>query len=252
MTFSEFIQKKVHEKHSKAVLTVSPSWEGLPAHVKEAYKSIGAALFAFNKALIDGVKDKAVAVLLNISAFEAYGLSGTVCLKSTIDYAKSQGLMVIADTEKSDNIKNIKSAAKAWIAPVDITLPEDSPLREGAFDCDAMTFNSPLSGDAVKSIAAEAERYGAGIMINYKNYYGPDILSAAEVIGTDTCGIMIEGSCRDIITALKGHDSIISLACPTGFDKPEELKELCSSCTLIASPKEVRSPKAFINFTEVI
>lgn len=252
MTFAELIQKKVHETHSNAVLTISPRWEELPPHVKEAYKSIGAALFAFNKALIDGVRDKAVAVFLNISAFEAYGLSGTVCLKSTIDYVKSQGLIVLANTEKSDNIKNIKSAVKAWIAPVDITLPEDSPLREGAFDCDAMSFTPPLSEEAVKRIATEAERYGAGLMINYKDGYRRDILSAMELIGKENCGIIIEGKCKDIITALKGSNGIISLALPTGFDKPEELKELCSICTLIASPEEVRSPRAFINFTEVI
>ena len=252
MTFAELIQQKVQEKRSKAVLTVTPCWEELPQTVKEAYKSVGAGLFAFNKALIDGVRDKAVAVLLNISAFESYGLSGVVCLKSTIDYVKTQGLIVIANTEKSDTAKNIRSAVKAWIAPVDSTLPEDSPLREGAFDCDAMSFASPLSEAAVKIIAVEAERSGAGVMVHHRADSLEEELAAIEAIGTDTCGIILEGKCKDILTVVKGRKHLITLACPTGFEKPEELQEIGASCTLIASPKEVQSPKAFMKFTEVI
>lgn len=252
MTFAELIQKKVQEVHSKAVLSISPCWEELPPHVREAYKSIGAALFAFHKALIDGTKENAAAVLLNISAFEAYGLSGSVCLKSTIDYAKAQGLIVLADTEKSDNTKNIKAAVRAWIAPVDSNLPEDSPLREGAFDCDAMTFSSPLSEAAVKMIAAETERYGAGVIIRCKKDNSKQVMAAAETIGTDTCGVLAEGTCKDILTAFTGHEGSILLACPTGFEKPEELQELGRLCTLIVSPREVRSPKDFKKFTEVI
>lgn len=252
MTFAELIQKKVQEKHSKAVLAISPCWEELPTHVREAYKSIGAALFAFNKALIDGTKENAVAVLLNISAFEAYGLSGSVCLKSTIDYAKAQGLIVLADTEKSDNTKNIKAAVRAWIAPVDSTLPEDSPLREGAFDCDAMSFSAPLSEAAVKMIAAETERYGAGVMIRCKKDDKDRVIAAAEDIGTDTCGILLEGTCKDILPVFRESEGNVLLACPTGFEKQEELQELGSLCTLIVSPREVRSPKDFKKFTEVI
>lgn len=252
MTFSELIQTKVQEKHSKAVLSVTPCWEELPQHVKEAYKSIGAGLFAFHKALLDGVKDTAVGVLLNISAFEAYGLSGAVCLKSTIDYAKSLGLIVMADTEKSDNTKNIKASVKAWIAPVDSTLPEDSPLREGAFDCDAMTFAAPLAQEAVQMIATETERYGAGVMIHHKKAYTEQLMAAVQTIGAESCGMILEGTCKEILTTLKDQYKLISLARPTGFENPEELKEVGAVCTLVASPKEVRSPKAFQTFTEVI
>ena len=202
MTFLEFIRKRSKQIGSKAVLVLSPCWEELPQQVKETYKSIGAALFAFNKAMLDGTKDKAAAILLQISAFEAYGLSGIVCLKSTIDYAKSLGLIVIANTGKNGIPGDIRLAAKAWIAPVDSTLPEDSPLREGAFDCDALSFTAPLEEEAIKIISTEAERYGAGIMVNYSVSHSHQAIEAAEAIGTETCGVILQGECKEILLSL--------------------------------------------------
>ena len=252
MTFSELIQKKVKEKHSKAVLTVTPCWEEMPPAVKENYKSIGAGLFAFNKALIDATEKKAAGVLLNINAFEAYGLSGIICLKSTIDYAKTKGLIVLANTEKSGICGTVRSAVRAWIAPVDGTLPEDSPLREGAFDCDAMSFTSPVSESVAKQLATEAERSGAGILIRHDPLYESSAFSAVKTVGDDVCGLLIEGSCRTIIDLVKGRDTLLTLACPTGFETPEELQEVGSLCRLVAAPKEAQTPKAFIKFAEVI
>ena len=93
MTFKKLIDNRIKELRSKAAITLSPSWGELPPQVREKYKSVGAALFVYNKALLDGIKDTAVVVLLDIQAFEVYGLGGMVCLKSTIDYAKSLGII---------------------------------------------------------------------------------------------------------------------------------------------------------------
>ncbi len=251
-TFSDYIKKRTQQVHSKAVLLLSPCWEELPSQVKCAYKSIGAALFAFHKAALDGIKDKAAAVLLDITAFEAYGLSGMVCLKSTIDYAKELGLIVLADTSKNGALCNIRTAAKAWIAPVDASLPEDSPLREGGFDCDALSFTVPLEEDAVRAIATEAERYGAGILLSQDGKQAARAIDAAKAIGKETCGLLLRGECKAILGALPQESSFISLACPTGFQDVQELKAVSSQCTLIAAPREVKTPQAFLKFTEII
>ena len=88
-------------------------------------------------------------------------------LKSEENHAKNLGIIVVALTDKTGTSQaQIKAAAKAWIAPVDQKLPEDSPLREGGFDCDAMTYNPvALSGNNAGYVAVETERAGAGVMM---------------------------------------------------------------------------------------
>ncbi len=253
MTFKQLIDNRIKELRSKAAITLSPSWGELPQQVREKYKSVGAALFVYNKALLDGVKDTAVAVLLDVQAFEVYGLGGMVCLKSTIDYAKSLGIIVIALTDKTGNSQaQIKAAARSWIAPIDPNLPEDSPLREGAFDCDAMTYNPvALSGKNAGYVAVETERAGAGVLMDC---YGDFLkgISFAEAIDLDTCGVILRGNCEEIIVATRTKDGLISLACPTGVDNISDLKALASVCTLVVAPKEVKTPDTFIKFKEML
>lgn len=253
MTFAELIDKKVKELRSKAAIVISPCWGELPQQVREKYKSAGAALFVYNKALLDGVKNHAAAVLLDTQAFEVYGLGGMVCLKSTIDYAKSLGMIVIALTDKSGGSQSsIKAAAKAWIAPVDPKLPEDSPLREGAFDCDAMTYNPvSLSGQNAGYVAVETERHGAGVLMDCNGDFTRGI-QLAEAIDTSICGVILRGSCGAIIESVKDKNSLISLACPTGVDNIAQLKELAAVCSLVVAPQEVKSPDTFIKFKEML
>ena len=253
MTFKQLIDNRVKELRSKAAITLSPFWGELPTQVKEKYKSVGAALFVYNKALLDGVKETAVAVLLDIQAFEVYGMGGIVCLKSTIDYAKSLGIIVIALTDKTGVTQSaIKAAARAWIAPIDPNLPEDSPLREGAFDCDAMTYNPvALSGKNAGYVAVETERAGAGALMDCYDDFTRGI-SFAEAIDLDTCGVILRGSCDEIISAVKSKEGLISLACPSGVDSLSQLKELAAVCSLVVAPKEVKSPDTFIKFKEML
>lgn len=253
MTFAELIDKKVKELRSKAAIVISPCWEELPSQVKEKYKSTGAAMFVFNKALLDGVKGHAVAVLLNVQAFEVYGLGGMVCLKSTIDYAKSLGMIVIALTDKSGSSQSaIKAAAKAWIAPIDPKLPEDSPLREGAFDCDAMTYNPvALSGQNAGFVAVETERAGAGVLMDCSGDFTRGI-QMAEAIDLSTCGVILRGTCTAITETVRDKNNLISLACPTGVDNISQLKELAAVCSLVVAPQEVKAPDTFIKFKEML
>lgn len=239
MNFKEVIAKHCEKKNSKMVLSVSPDWEKLPDSLKKQYKSIGAALFVYNKGILDALHDRITAVLLDVSAFEAYGISGIVSLKSTIDYAKSLGVLVIAATEKAVRPERIKANFKGFVAPIPQGLPEDSPLREGGFDADAMTVCLPIDEKASLLLAGELERYGAGLLISARETEFDGAVAAAQKVGAEQCGVLLNGSCLAIAEAAKKAPNVICVGLPSGFTGQEELSLAGQSCTLTATPPEL-------------
>ena len=253
MTFREYLEKNRSGGRTKGAVYISPDWNGIPAGLRTRFKSAGAALYASVKPYLYSVKDTASAAALNVTAFESFGLGGIVAMQSVIDDAKKLSIPVIALTEKcGSTMEDVKLSAKAWLAPVDANLPEDDPRRAGAFDCDAMTFNAAaLSGANAGYVAGEVERYGAGVLMQCGKDPARGI-QLAEAIGTDTCGVVLSGSCRELISVLKVNAGLISLVFPTGVDTASELKELGALATLVAPPAQVRDPESFTAFCKML
>lgn len=239
MNFKEVIAKQSEKKNSRMALSVSPNWEKLPDELRKQYKSIGAALFVYNKGILDALHSRAVAVLLDVSAFEAYGISGIVSLKSTIDYAKSLGLLTVALTDKPVRPDKIRVNFRGFVAPVQPGLPEDSPLREGGFDADAMTVCLPVGEKESVLLAGELERYGAGLLISAAEAEFDDALAAARRVGGESCGVLLCGSCGAISDAALRAPDVICVGLPSGFSGPEELSAVGRNCTLTATPPEL-------------
>lgn len=239
MNFREIIAKHCDEKKSRLALTVSPDWEKLPDQLRRQYKSIGAALFVYNKGILDALHTRAAAVFLDVSAFEAYGISGIVSLKSTIDYAKSLGLLVITVTEKSVRPDKIKANFRGFVAPVPSGLPEDSPLREGGFDADAMTVCLPIDEKGSVLLAGELDRYGAGLLISASEKEFDDAIFAAQRVGTESCGVLLCSTCDAISAAASKASEMICAGLPSGFSNMGELLAAGQSCTLMATPPEL-------------
>lgn len=56
----------------------------------------------FNKNIIDNVYDVVPSVKIQIACYEMYGAAGVRCFADTAAYAKSKGLIVIADAKRND------------------------------------------------------------------------------------------------------------------------------------------------------
>ncbi len=79
---------------------------------------VAAALFNFNKGLIDALFDIVPAVKPQCAYYEKYGWQGMRALSETIAYAKSKGMFVITDGKRND----IGSTMEAYAARISAAL----------------------------------------------------------------------------------------------------------------------------------
>ncbi len=161
--FADRLIQQIQKKNSPVVAGLDPAWDKIPAFIREKYKSAGAAIFAFNKGLIDALYDVVPAVKPQLAYYEMYGITGLVAFQSTVDYARSKGLLVIADGKRNDIGSTSEAYAKAYLAPAPEQADPVSPLREGAFDADALTVNPYLGEDGIRPFTAACASYGKGI-----------------------------------------------------------------------------------------
>lgn len=108
--------------------------------------SVAAArITEFNKNIIDSVCDVVPSVKVQIAYYEMYGFEGVKAFYDTVGYAKSKGLIVIADCKRNDIGSTASCYAKAYLG--------ETPLggkAMRAFPADMLTVNGYLGTDGIK------------------------------------------------------------------------------------------------------
>ena len=98
--------KKIKETENPTVIGLDPRYEMLPKCVTDKYpetlEGASKAIIEFNKQLIDATYDIIPAVKIQIAFYEMYGIPGMEAFKETCEYAKSKGMVVIADIKRGD------------------------------------------------------------------------------------------------------------------------------------------------------
>jgi orotidine-5'-phosphate decarboxylase len=124
-----------------------------PAKLPGDLKDSPAALFAFNRRIVDATHDLAAAYKPQIAFYSALGAEGE--LKSSIDYIRERapGALVILDAKRSD----IGNTAQAYAV--------EAFERYGA---DAVTVNPYMGEDSVTPFLARADR-GAILLCRTSN-----------------------------------------------------------------------------------
>lgn len=168
MSFS-LLAELIRKKNNPSVMGLDPKLEYIPEHLR-AGRSVGEALFEFNRGLIDAVADLIPAVKPQSAFYEMYGLQGLEALDKTIRYAKSAGLYVILDAKRGD----IGSTAEAYAEAV---------FGEYSAGTDCVTVNPYLGSDGVLPFIKAAEKYDRAIFALVKTS-NP---SSGELQDTD-CG----------------------------------------------------------------
>jgi len=149
-SFQELVISKWNEKKFLCI-GLDPVFDNLPERIRKT-KDIAAALFDFNKAIINKVADIVCAFKPNSAFYELHGTDGWKALNETIAYIRSEhpSIPVIIDAKRGD-IGNTNSAyAKAVF-----------DLQGG----DAVTM-SPYLGE--EALASFFERKDKGILILVK------------------------------------------------------------------------------------
>lgn len=162
----DLLVKKIKEKANPSVAGLDPKLDYVPQYIKErAFSEHGknlngaaAAIWEYNKGLIDALYDVVPAVKPQSAFYEMYGLQGEEVLHRTIAYAKEKGLYVILDVKRNDIGSTAEAYSKAYLGKTDIDGEEVSPC-----DVDCVTVNPYLGTDGVLPFVEDCKKYDKAI-----------------------------------------------------------------------------------------
>jgi len=140
-TFGDRVAEAVERKRSQLVAGLDPRPELVPVELR-------GDVARFCCGIVDAVAPHVVAVKPQLAFFEALGADGMKAFEEVCAYARSAGLLVIADGKRGD----IGSTARAYASAY---------LERGT--ADALTVNPYQGGDAVEPFLQACRLHGAGI-----------------------------------------------------------------------------------------
>jgi orotidine-5'-phosphate decarboxylase len=155
--FADRLGEAVERKRTQLVVGLDPNLDLLPVELRgEAVLGRAAAASAvarFCRGIVDAVGPYVVAVKPQCAFFEALGADGARALEEVCEYARSVGLLVLADAKRGDIGSTARAYASAFLEP-----------RDGAAPlADAITASPYLGHDASEPFIAACRRHGAGV-----------------------------------------------------------------------------------------
>jgi len=156
-TFGDRLAEAVERKRSQLIVGLDPVTDLLPvelagdAHLGRA--EAAEACGRFCRGVIDAVAQYAVGVKPQLAFFEALGSEGIRAFEDVCAYARTAGLIVVADAKRGDIGPTARAYAAAYLEPRD----GQPPLA------DAMTVSPYLGRDSIEPFVAACRREGAGI-----------------------------------------------------------------------------------------
>jgi orotidine-5'-phosphate decarboxylase len=150
MDFVERLIAAQRSKHTVAILGVDPQLDsktapGIPP---------GYTLERFCCEVVEACAPHVAAIKPQLAFFEARGLDGLRALVEVLKFARTLGLVTIADAKRGDIGTTSAAYAEAF-------------LGDGDFACDAITINPYLGSDALAPFVARV-RSGRGLFVLVK------------------------------------------------------------------------------------
>src|ERR671931_1950650 len=169
--FTDRLAEAVERKRSHLLVGLDPLPDLLPielvgdSQVDRAAAADGCARFC--RGIVDSVAPHVVGVKPQLAFFEALGADGLRALEDVCAYARSAGLVVLADAKRGDIGSTSRAYAHAYLA----ARGDRPPLA------DAMTLNPYLGRDSLEPFLAACRRDGAGIfcVVKTSNEGGADV-----------------------------------------------------------------------------
>lgn len=170
--FIDRLIESIQEKNNPTVVGLDPKIEYVPTFIKEkTFKEYGVnlkgaseAIIQFNKMIIDSIYDQVPAVKPQLAYYEMYGVDGIYAFDKTCKYAKSKGLIIIADGKRNDIGTTAEAYSKAFLGSTVI----DQEIKQKAFDVDALTVSPYLGVDGIKPFVEDCLNYEKGIFVLVK------------------------------------------------------------------------------------
>lgn len=229
--FADRLTDAILALRSPVCVGIDPVLARIPAYIRdEARRQFGetergaaAALYGFGCRIIDAVAGQVPAVKPQIAFFEAYGPPGLGAFWDVVRYARSKGLLVIADAKRGD----IGSTAGAY---ADAFFGHVSPLEswgDPTHFADALTVNAYLGSDALDPLVQRAGARGAGLFILVKTS-NPSAreLQDQPLLSEETVAVQV-AKLVDLAGAKHvGERGLSSIGAVVGATYPEDLTAL--------------------------
>ena len=229
MAFDRLIEKIV-EMQNPTVAGLDPKLDYVPASIKEAcfakygktLDGAAAALFEFNKALIDSLCDIVPAIKPQAAYYEMYGWQGVKALCDTIAYAKSKGMFVITDGKRNYIGTTMEAYATAHLGTTDV-----AGEQIDAFGADALTVNGYLGTDGIKPLASICDEKDKGIFVLVKTSNpSSGELQDMKLDTDETVYEHMGRMCESWGEELMGKYGYSAVGAVVGATYPEQLKEM--------------------------
>ncbi len=169
--FVDRLISAIRKYDNPTVAGLDPLLDYIPESIKnQTFKAYGSnfkgaaeAIIVFNKRLIDALCDIVPAVKPQLAYYEMYGIDGIRAFDETCRYAKSKGLIVIADGKRNDIGSTAQAYSAAYLGKAAI---EGTGHR--AFDVDALTVNPYLGFDGINPFVNDCKESKKGIFVLVK------------------------------------------------------------------------------------
>jgi orotidine-5'-phosphate decarboxylase len=169
--FADRLAEAVERKRSQLLVGLDPRPDLLPVELAgaahQSRPSAADACARFCCGIIDGVAPHVVGVKPQLAFFEALGADGMRALEDVCAYARSAGLVVLADAKRADIGSTSRAYATAYL----------EAQGDRAALADAMTVNPYLGRDSLEPFVASCRRHGGGIfcIVKTSNEGGADV-----------------------------------------------------------------------------
>ena len=217
---------KIKEMDNPTVIGLDPRYDILPECIKKKYPQTveGACegFLEFNKALIDATCDIIPAVKPQIAFYEMFGIEGMKVFDETCKYAKSKGMIVIADMKRGDIGTTAQAYSNAAIGRTQI-----GDINHSIFDVKFVTVNPYLGTDGVKPFVDDCAKYGKGIFVLVKtsNKSSGELQDLKTEDGEELykkVAKLVNEWGKDLI----GENGYSSISAVVGATYPKQLQEL--------------------------
>ncbi len=152
MTFGDRVAEAVDRKRSQVLVGLDPRPELFPVELRGEPPDEATARFC--RGIVDAVAPYVVGVKPQLAFFEALGPPGLAAFEEVCAYARSAGLVVLADGKRGDIGSTARAYAAAYLEPKE---------EGGEPIADALTVNPYLGRDSVEPYLAACRRHGRGI-----------------------------------------------------------------------------------------
>lgn len=225
----DLLIEKIAAMKNPTVAGLDPKLDYVPKYIldkafaenSDPLEAAAAALYEFNKGLIDALYDIVPAIKPQAAYYEMYGWQGVRTLAKTIEYAHEKGMYVITDGKRNDIGTTMEAYATGHLGMTAI-----NGQQVAAFNGDCLTVNGYLGSDGINPLLKVCKEFDKGIYVLVKTSNPSSGELQDQKIADKTIYEVMGEMCEKWGEELRGKYGYSAVGAVVGATYPEQLKEL--------------------------